>query len=187
MTTSLRAFIELDTKPKSTTHMSLVKLYPQVTFLCILSLLLVVLLGWVLYFLQEFSWMPTYVFNFEWWIIKKQSPLIFHHVKCLDLSKACLEALPNFPHVKCLDLSNFVLHFVKRSFMPPRLPHNPWHRVCGHDVGSQIWDLMSSSFQPRPSKYMMLKFCHQSLRCWMHLSLSTFFSFNRSYTECTFT
>ena len=45
MTTSLRAFIELDTKPKSITHMSLVKLYLQVTFLCILSLLLVVLFG----------------------------------------------------------------------------------------------------------------------------------------------
>ena len=59
-------------------------------------------------------------------------------------------------HIKCLDSSNFVLYFVKHSFKPPRLSYNPWYRVC--NGRSQIWDLISLSFQPSLSKYMLLKF-----------------------------
>ena len=72
------------------------------------------------------------------------------------LTKACLEALLHLQHIKCLDSSNFVLYFVKHSFKPPRLSYNPWYRVC--NGRSQIWDLISLSFQPRLSKYMLLKF-----------------------------
>ena len=61
-------------------------------------------------------------------------------------TKACLNALLHLQHKKCSDPTNFVRHFVKRSFKPPRLSHNPLYRVCD-------W-----RFQPRPSKYMLLKF-----------------------------
>ena len=33
------------------------------------------------------------------------------------LTKACLEALLHLQHIKCLDSSNFVLYFVKHSFI----------------------------------------------------------------------
>ena len=59
-------------------------------------------------------------------------------------TKACLGALPHLEHKKCSDPTNFVLHFVKRSFKPPRLSHNPWYRVC------------DGRFQPR----------HQTTCCW---------------------
>ena len=55
-------------------------------------------------------------------------------------TKACLNALLHLQHKKCSDPTNFVLYFVKRSFKPPRLFHNPWYRVCDR------------RFQPRPSK-----------------------------------
>ena len=59
-------------------------------------------------------------------------------------TKACLNALLHLQHKKCSDPTNFVLHFVKRSFKPPRLSHNPWYRVC------------DGRFQPR----------HQTTCCW---------------------
>ena len=47
-------------------------------------------------------------------------------------------------------------------------------------------DLISSSFQPSPSNYMLLKFYYQSLRCWVHLSSGTFYYFKLSYTKWSF-
>ena len=80
--------------------------------------------------------------------------------------------------------NKFRPNFVKRLFKLPRLSYSPWYRVC--DRRSQIWDLISSSFQPRPLNYMLLKFYYQSLRWWVHLSSSSFFYFNLSYTKCSF-
>ena len=101
-------------------------------------------------------------------------------------TKARLEALLHLQHRKCLDPSNFVLHFVKRLFKPPRLSNNSYIRIEG--LWLEIPDMISHLFKfpIKVIKVHTVEILLSVLTMQVDLSSSTSFYFNLSFTECSF-
>ena len=101
-------------------------------------------------------------------------------------TKACLEALLHLHHRKCLDPSNFVLHFVKCLFKPPRLSYNSYIGIEGlwlkiPDMRSHLFKFPTKVIKVHTVEILLSVFTMQD-----DLSSSTFFYFNLSFTECSF-